>query len=200
MTAHRTHRTLFASRTVRQTDHLSVPHQILVYVHPPVFGSYSHQFGLRVAGILCFDQSHQIGYPVNMGIDAHRRDAHRVCSYAGGRFSSDHRQLQQRFGILRYAAPVFVPQYLAALYQRFRFLLRESGGTYQDRNFVGIPFRQLLDGIIFSEKSVGGLSGVVVLRPLGQDRCHQHVERVRLPFRVQTFRRSSWICSFSVFL
>ncbi len=152
---------------VREADDLPVPHQVPVDVVPPLLRGDLHQGELRLLRSLGVHQTHEIGYPVHMGVHAHRRDAHRVGTHTGGGLPPDHRQGCQDIRILRHASAEVVAEDPAAFHDGLCLLVGEPCGTDQFRDLPGIRIGYRVYGIVLMEQVVRRLPGVVVPGALG---------------------------------
>ncbi len=189
-----------AMRVVRKADDLPVPHQVAVDVVPPLPRGDLHQGVLRRLGILRMDQPHEVGDAVYMGVYAHRRDAHRIRTDAGGGLPAHHRQGHELLRGARDDPSEIVAEDPAASDDGIGLLLRESCGTDELRHDAGIGIRYRVYGIVSAEQVVGRLAGVVVPGALGQNGRYQDMERIRGPLRIQSLRAASRIRSAQVLL
>ena len=178
---------------VRSAHDLPVAHQVSVYVRPPFLGSDLHQGEFRLLRGLGFHQSHQVGYPVDVGVHAYSGYAHGIGPYACGGLPSDHRQLEKLLRLVWHRPAIFGPQYVAAIDDGLGLLIGKSCGPHQLRNLPGVRFCNRIDRRESSEKPVRGLPCVIISCPLGQYRRYQYVEGIARPFRAQTFRGPSGV-------
>lgn len=185
---------------VWKTYDLPVPDQIPVDVRPAVFVGHVHQRVLGLLRILGVYQSHEVRYPVDMGVHTYGGYVHGIGSDACRGLPSHHREFHHLLGIGWNDSVIFIPEDLTAFHYRLSFLSGETGWADEFGDIIHISVRNRLYCRIFAEEVVRGLPGVVILGTLGEDGRDEDMEGVAGPLWIKAFRVPARICPSVVIL